>query len=69
MALPTVHRRSLKEREAKRVRGAGAGPLSSQAHRSITAGPRAPPDGRIILNKRLMERKIGNETGSEEELM
>ncbi len=57
MALATVHRRGLEARKTERVRGAGTWPLSGQSHRSITASPRAPPDGRIILHKCLRKNK------------
>lgn len=57
MALATVHSRGLEARKSERVRVAGTLPLSGQSHCSITASPRAPPDGRIILHKCLREKK------------
>lgn len=57
MAFSTVHRRGLEARKTERVRGTATWSLPGQSHRSITASPRAPPDGRIILHKCLREKK------------
>lgn len=51
VALPTIHGGGSQQGEAEGVRGGGAGP--GETHRPLTAGHRAPADGRVIIYKRL----------------